>query len=207
MFQRRMSNRRPFDDLQIGGDRASRLYCSIHRSLRMRDIIQVSCKWHSLVVKTEWCLAFYLCSPLQMCLLWESLATRNVALLSQALEKRHNIVSGCAWVNYVRSHDDIGWTFADEGEQICATQGTGPSTDLPIYRLDALELGKEGGQHRKFLNAFFVNRHPGSFARGVPFQDNPKTVSLDLATPRSVTFDSLVSYYRATAESPEPALR
>jgi amylosucrase len=25
------------------------------------------------------------------------------------------------------------------------------------------------------LNAFFVNRHPGSFARGVPFQDNPKT--------------------------------
>jgi len=55
-------------------------------------------------------------SPLQMCLLWESLATRNVELLSQALERRHNLVGGCAWVNYVRSHDDIGWTFADEGE-------------------------------------------------------------------------------------------
>ena len=57
--------------------------------------------------------------------------------------------------------------------------GTDP--ELTIHPSDALELGKEGGQHRKFLNAFFVNRHPGSFARGVPFQDNPKTVSSDLA--------------------------
>lgn len=75
-------------------------------------------------------------------------------MLSQAIERRHNISRGCAWVNYVRSHDDIGWTFADE---------------------DATELGKDGKNHRRFLNAFFVNRHPGSFARGVPFQENPKT--------------------------------
>jgi amylosucrase len=75
-------------------------------------------------------------------------------MLSQALERRHNIPRGCAWVNYVRSHDDIGWTFADE---------------------DALECGKVGADHRRFLNAFFVNRHPGSFARGIPFQDNPRT--------------------------------
>lgn len=75
-------------------------------------------------------------------------------MLSQALERRHNIARGCTWVNYVRSHDDIGWTFADE---------------------DALELGKKGFDHRRFLNAFYVNRFYGSFARGVPFQDNPKT--------------------------------
>ena len=93
-------------------------------------------------------------NPLQMALTWEALATRDVSMLSQAMERRHNISRGCAWVNYVRSHDDIGWTFSDE---------------------DAAELGKHGGNHRKFLNAFFVNRHPGSFARGVPFQDNPKT--------------------------------
>jgi len=89
-----------------------------------------------------------------MALTWEALATRDASMLSQAIERRHNIARGCAWVNYVRSHDDIGWTFSDE---------------------DALELGKQGGHHRKFLNAFFVNRHSGSFARGVPFQDNPKT--------------------------------
>ena len=93
-------------------------------------------------------------NPLQMALIWESLATRNVALLSQALERRHNIPDGTSWVNYVRSHDDIGWTFADE---------------------DAAELGINGFDHRRFLNAFYVNRYPGSFARGVPFQDNPRT--------------------------------
>lgn len=93
-------------------------------------------------------------NPLQMALIWESLATRDVSLLAQALERRHNIPAGTSWVNYVRSHDDIGWTFADE---------------------DAAELGINGFDHRRFLNSFYVNRFPGSFARGVPFQDNPKT--------------------------------
>ena len=69
--------------------------------------------------------------------------------------------------------------------------GTDP--ELTIHPSDALELGKEGGQHRKFLNAFFVNRHPGSFARGVPFQDNPKTVSSDLAVPYLVKSHSPIS--------------
>jgi amylosucrase len=93
-------------------------------------------------------------NPLQMALLWNSLATREVNLLQQALEERHALPTHTAWVNYVRSHDDIGWTFADE---------------------DALRLGINGFDHRKFLNRFFVNRFPGSFARGVPFQDNPAT--------------------------------
>jgi amylosucrase len=47
-------------------------------------------------------------NPLQMALIWEGLATRDCQMLNQALEGRHNIASGCAWVNYVRSHDDIG---------------------------------------------------------------------------------------------------
>ena len=93
-------------------------------------------------------------NPLQMALIWNSLATRDGRLLQQALERRHALPAGTAWVNYVRSHDDIGWTFADE---------------------DAAELGIDGYAHRRFLNNFFVDRYPGSFARGVPFQDNPKT--------------------------------
>jgi amylosucrase len=93
-------------------------------------------------------------NPLQMALIWNSLATREVSLLAQALERRHHIPEGTAWVNYVRSHDDIGWTFSDE---------------------DAAELGIDGHDHRRFLNALFVNRFPDSFARGVPFQDNPRT--------------------------------
>jgi amylosucrase len=93
-------------------------------------------------------------NPLQMALLWNSLATRQVNMLQQALEQRHNLAPGTAWVNYVRSHDDIGWTFADE---------------------DAALMGINGFDHRQFLNRFYVNRFEGSFARGVPFQDNPAT--------------------------------
>ena len=93
-------------------------------------------------------------NPLQMALLWNSLATREVNLLQAALQERHALPRGTAWVNYVRSHDDIGWTFADE---------------------DAIRMGIQGFDHRVFLNRFFVNRFPGSFARGVPFQDNPST--------------------------------
>ena len=54
----------------------------------------------------------------------------------------------------MRCHDDIGWTFSDE---------------------DAAELNINGYDHRAFLNAFYAGRHPGSFARGLPFQENPKT--------------------------------
>ncbi len=93
-------------------------------------------------------------NPLLMALLWNSLATRKVRLLSQALATRFAIDGSCAWVNYVRCHDDIGWTFSDE---------------------DALLLGVNGGDHRRFLNEFYRGRFLGSFARGLPFQENPKT--------------------------------
>jgi len=93
-------------------------------------------------------------NPLLMALLWNSLATRKVDLLSQALATRFKIDPATAWVNYVRCHDDIGWTFSDE---------------------DAIRLGVRGSDHRQFLNEFYRGRFPGSFSRGLPFQENPKT--------------------------------
>jgi amylosucrase len=93
-------------------------------------------------------------NPLIMALLWNSLATRKIRLLSQALETRFKINPSCAWVNYVRCHDDIGWTFSNE---------------------DAASLGINGHDHRHFLNEFYRGRFPGSFARGLPFQEDPKT--------------------------------
>ncbi len=93
-------------------------------------------------------------NPLIMSLLWNSLATRDVNLLTQALNERYKLTKGCAWVNYVRCHDDIGWTFSDE---------------------DAARLNINGYDHRRFLNAFFTGRFEGSFAHGLPFQENPKT--------------------------------
>ncbi|NYF16048.1 amylosucrase [Microbacterium sp. AK009] len=93
-------------------------------------------------------------NPLQMALGWEALATRDARLLQKALDERHALPPGTSWVNYVRSHDDIGWTFADE---------------------DAAELGIDGYPHRRFLNDFYVGRFEGTFSRGEPFQENPKT--------------------------------
>jgi amylosucrase len=93
-------------------------------------------------------------NPLLMALLWETLATRDVRLLADSMRTRFRLPPGCAWVNYVRSHDDIGWTFSDE---------------------DAAALGINGFDHRRFLNAFYLGRFPGSFARGLPFQENPRT--------------------------------
>jgi amylosucrase len=93
-------------------------------------------------------------NPTLMALLWETLATRQVRLLQHSMQHRFKIDPGCAWVNYVRCHDDIGWTFSDE---------------------DAGHFGINGFDHRQFLNAFYTGRFEGSFARGLPFQYNPTT--------------------------------
>lgn len=103
-------------------------------------------------VSPEECRLSY--NPLQMALTWEAFATRDARLVQQALERRHALPAGTAWVNYVRSHDDIGWTFADE---------------------DAAEFGIDGYSHRQFLNRFYTGAHEGTFSRGVPFQENPAT--------------------------------
>ncbi len=93
-------------------------------------------------------------NPLQMALFWSTVATRDTRLLTLSLKKRQAISGGCAWVNYIRCHDDIGWTFSDE---------------------DAAQLGMDGYLHRQFLNRFFTGRFAGSFAAGEPFQLNPTT--------------------------------
>jgi amylosucrase len=121
-------------------------------------------------------------NPLLMALLWNSLATRKVRLLSQAMRDRFSIAPGGAWVNYVRVHDDIGWTFSDE---------------------DAALLGVKASDHRRFLNQFYTGRFAGSFARGLPFQENPKTGDCRI----SGTCASLAGLEQALAENgPEQAL-
>ena len=125
-------------------------------------------------------------NPLLMALLWNSLATREVRLLRHSMSYRFQIDPACAWVNYVRSHDDIGWTF-DDG--------------------DAGRLGINGYDHRRFLNEFYTGRFPNSFARGLPFQENPRTGDARI----SGTLASLAGLERALqtgeAEAVEHAMR
>ncbi|KFI23916.1 amylosucrase [Nitrosococcus oceani] len=93
-------------------------------------------------------------NPQLMALLWDALASRDIRLLRYGLQRRFALPSGCAWVNYVRCHDDIGWTFSDD---------------------DARVLDLDPQAHRQFLSQFYTARFEGSFARGMPFQENLAT--------------------------------
>nr|MCU0481492.1 alpha-amylase family glycosyl hydrolase [Anaerolineae bacterium] len=91
-------------------------------------------------------------NPTFMALIWEALATRDIKLLRHSMSKRFDLPANTAWINYVRVHDDIGWSFADE---------------------DAAEVGIRGFDHRLFLNQFYIGKFTGSFATGLPFNYNP----------------------------------
>ncbi|MEM7784737.1 MAG: amylosucrase [Planctomycetota bacterium] len=93
-------------------------------------------------------------NPTLMALIWESLATRKTDLLRQTLSHRFRLPRATTWVNYLRCHDDIGWTF-DDG--------------------DASAIGMNASDHRSFLNQFYTGQFPDSFARGIPFQHNLQT--------------------------------
>ena len=128
-------------------------------------------------IHSEECQLSY--NPLIMALLWNSLATRDVRMLKQALAERFILPGGCTWVNYVRCHDDIGWTFSDE---------------------DASHLDINGFDHRQFLNAFYTGRFEGSFANGLPFQENLKTGDMRI----SGTCASLAGLEKAIQEEIDP---
>jgi amylosucrase len=89
-----------------------------------------------------------------MVLLWSALASRKVNLLTHSIKEMPAPPSGCAWITYIRCHDDIGWAVTDE---------------------NAAEMGESGPGHRAFLSDFYSGRFPGTFARGKTFQFNPKT--------------------------------
>ena len=93
-------------------------------------------------------------NPQLMALLWDALAVRNIRLLRHGMEKRFALPECCAWVNYIRCHDDIGWAISDD---------------------DMRELQINPYDHRRFLTNFYTGRFEGSFAKGLPFQERPET--------------------------------
>jgi amylosucrase len=81
---------------------------------------------------------------------WESLATADTRLLAQALSDRSTVPPGCAWITYLRSHDDIGWWFDDNA---------------------AVALGIDPEAHRRYLTAFYSGDWANSAARGQVARD------------------------------------
>ncbi len=89
-----------------------------------------------------------------MVLLWSTLASRKVTLLTNVLHHMPSMLLASTWITYLRNHDDIGWAVTDE---------------------DAAAVGENGFLHRQFLNEFYNGNFPSSFAKGELFQYNPFT--------------------------------
>jgi amylosucrase len=86
--------------------------------------------------------------------IWSMLASGDVRLASHALQQVPQPPSSTAWTTYVRCHDDIGWAIADE---------------------DAHAVGIDPWAHRRFLSDWYSGSYPGSWARGLVFQQNEQT--------------------------------
>ena len=85
---------------------------------------------------------------------WSMLASRDATLASTALRALPPVPSTTAWITYARCHDDVGWAIDDES---------------------AAAAGVSGYGHRAFLSDFYAGTFPGSWARGLVFQENPVT--------------------------------
>ncbi|MCW2807587.1 MAG: alpha-amylase [Marmoricola sp.] len=85
---------------------------------------------------------------------WSMLASRDATLAARALQRLATPPSTTAWVTYARCHDDIGWAIDDA---------------------DAARAGVSGFGHRAFLSDFYTGAFPGSWGRGLVFQENPAT--------------------------------
>ncbi len=101
-------------------------------------------------IRSDECQLSY--NPLLMALLWNTLGTRQVNLLDQALRQRFRLPEGTTWVNYVRCHDDIGWTFSDED----AGQAQHQWIRSPLF----LERFLLGPLPRQFCSRYALPREP-----------------------------------------------
>ncbi len=111
---------------------------------------------------------------------WNVLASRDARSAKQALAALPMTPPLGTWICYLRCHDDIGWAIDDR---------------------DAAAVGADGWLHRRFLADWYAGAVPGSWARGLVFQDNP--VTGDRRT--SGTAASLIGF-DAGQEELEPSL-
>lgn len=80
---------------------------------------------------------------------WLSLAEQDADMICRVMRATPSLPSGCAWLNYVRCHDDIGWN---------------------VLRPE-LQDEPDGGDARLSRAAsFFAGQTPGSYATGASFQ-------------------------------------
>ena len=89
-----------------------------------------------------------------MCTQWSALASGDIRQLKHQLDDLHSLPRHCAFVNYLRCHDDIGWGLNEEF-------GRG--------------IGQDPLLHKIYLYEFYEGSFPGSWARGERYNYDPAT--------------------------------
>ena len=89
--------------------------------------------------------------------LWSALASRDVRLLKNQIDKLNSLPENCWFVNYLRCHDDIGWGLDEDVER--------------YLDIDPLK-------HKEFLYHFYEGATPGSWSMA-----NSTTTTKPRATP------------------------
>ena len=85
---------------------------------------------------------------------WSALASGDVRQLKRQLDDLHSLPPHCAFVNYLRCHDDIGWGLNEAYGRT---------------------IGQDPVAHKRYLYEFFEGSFPGSFARGERYNYDPAT--------------------------------
>ncbi len=112
---------------------------------------------------------------------WNSVATRDVRLLRLQMDIVNRLPREYTFLNYLRSHDDIGWGLD--------------------YRW-LMQFGIGEVSHKKYLNDFLTGQYPGSFARGELYNSDPVSGDARLCG----TTASLCGIEKALYEKEEAAL-
>ena len=88
-----------------------------------------------------------------MATVWHTVATKDVRLLREQLQKVFSLPAQYTFLNYLRCHDDIGWGL-----------------DYEFLS----RFGMEEVSHKKYLNDYLTGKWPGSRARGELYNDDPR---------------------------------
>jgi amylosucrase len=86
---------------------------------------------------------------------WVALAEQNTQIIQDVLSHTPALPDGCAWMTYVRCHDDIGWN---------------------VLRPEMDARGPDQRQRLLHASTFFAGEVPGSYAQGAAFQASDPTV-------------------------------
>ena len=83
---------------------------------------------------------------------WLSLAEQDADMICRVMRSTPPLPPGCAWLTYVRCHDDIGWN---------------------VLRPELVDEPDGGDARLVRVANFFAGQTPGSYATGASFQARP----------------------------------